>query len=209
MIRTMETAVRRRTLRTTNRRRKVYVHIHILPSLWEGKSKVSAIRTGWPWVVTNPRLPALNSIAFGLAVYASQCGLLQRHAKLASSCWSGSTGRAFHPQGSDERFQSCKLHFIPLSQTFLAQSLKPMAVNWPKASGCWVVKKGPFDGTLDAGTCVSLSRSVREWSLASNQTLSEHWAITAQEHGGGCQRYSNQSPRAHGNKPGRRDWMEN
>ena len=61
-------------------------------------------------------LSTLNSMAFGLAVYASQCGLLQHHARLASSCWSGSTGRAFHPQGSDERFQSCSLHLIPLSQ---------------------------------------------------------------------------------------------
>ena len=49
----------------------------------------------------------LNSTAFGLAVYASQCGLPQHHARLASSCWSGSTGRDSHPQGSDERFQSC------------------------------------------------------------------------------------------------------
>ncbi len=68
-------------------------------------------------------LSALNSMAFGLAVYASQCGLLQHHARLASSCWSGSTGRAFHPQGSDERFQSCRLHLIPLSQACLAQSM--------------------------------------------------------------------------------------
>ena len=28
-------------------------------------------------------------------------------ARLASSCWSGSSGRDFHPQGSAERFQSC------------------------------------------------------------------------------------------------------
>ena len=42
-------------------------------------------------------LSTLNSMAFGLAVYASQCRLLIHHARLASSCWSGSTGRAFHP----------------------------------------------------------------------------------------------------------------
>src|SRR5262249_46286107 len=51
-------------------------------------------------------LSTLNSMAFGLAVYASQCGLPTPHARLASSRWSDSTGRAFHPQGSDERFQS-------------------------------------------------------------------------------------------------------
>ncbi len=66
-------------------------------------------------------LSTLNSMAFGLAVYASQCGLLQHHARLASSCWSGSTGRAFHPHGSAEKFQSCQLHLIPLSQAYLTQ----------------------------------------------------------------------------------------
>ncbi len=45
--------------------------------------------------------------------------LPQHHARLASSCWSGSTGRGSHPQGSDERFQSCNLHLIPLSQALL------------------------------------------------------------------------------------------
>jgi hypothetical protein len=50
-------------------------------------------------------LSTLNSMAFGLAVYASQCGLPTPHARLASSRWSDSTGRAFHPQGPDERFQ--------------------------------------------------------------------------------------------------------
>ncbi len=80
----------------------------------------------WPLVIERQRLPrlglsTLNSMAFGFAVYASQCGLLQHHARLASSCWSGSTGRAFHPHGSAERFQSCQLHLILLSQACLAQ----------------------------------------------------------------------------------------
>ena len=61
-------------------------------------------------------LSTLNSMAFGLAVYASQCGLPTPHARLASGRWSGATGRAFHPQGSTERFQSSFLHLIPLSQ---------------------------------------------------------------------------------------------
>ena len=54
-------------------------------------------------------LSTLNSTAFGLAVYASQGGSLQPHARLASGCWSGSTGWAFHPQDSVERFQDCVL----------------------------------------------------------------------------------------------------
>ena len=54
-------------------------------------------------------ISTLNSMAFGLAVYASPSELPQLDARLASSCWSGSTERAFHPQGSDERFQGCFL----------------------------------------------------------------------------------------------------
>jgi len=70
-------------------------------------------------------LSTLNSMAFGLAVYASQCGLPTPHARLASGRWSGATGRAFHPQGSDEGFQICFLHLFLPSQVFLAQSMKP------------------------------------------------------------------------------------
>jgi hypothetical protein len=87
----------------------------------------------WPLVITRQRLPrlglsTLNSMAFGLAVYASQRRLPDDHAKLASSCWSSSTGRDSHPQGSDERFQSCNLHLILLSQAFLAQVMHPRSL---------------------------------------------------------------------------------
>ncbi len=44
------------------------------------------------------------------------------HARLASRCWSGSPGRAFHPQGSDERFQTHLMLVILLSQACLAQA---------------------------------------------------------------------------------------
>ena len=73
-------------------------------------------------------LSTLNSMAFGLAVYASQCGLPTPHARLASGRWSGATGRAFHPQGSDERFQSCFLTPRPPFPSFLAQSHRPTSL---------------------------------------------------------------------------------
>ena len=92
-----------------NRRRQDCLH----QTIWYNSVALGHRRAKAP----TKGLSTLNSIAFGLAVYASQCGLLQHHARLASSCWSGSTGRAFHPQGSIERFQSCRLHLIPLSQT--------------------------------------------------------------------------------------------
>ena len=63
-------------------------------------------------------LSKLNSMAFELAVYASQDGLPRHHARLASGRWSGATGRAFHPQGSYERFQVCFLTSHPPFPSF-------------------------------------------------------------------------------------------
>ena len=89
------------------------------PDLVRSRSVAPAMKTAK--APCDLSISELNSMAFGLAVYASQCGLLQHHARLASSCWSGSTGQAFHPHGSTERFQSCELHLILLSQACLAQ----------------------------------------------------------------------------------------
>ena len=74
-------------------------------------------------------LSTLNSMAFGLAVYASQCGLPRPDARLASGRWSDATGRAFHPQGSDERFQSASLHLILLSQALLGAITSTEAIS--------------------------------------------------------------------------------
>ena len=76
-------------------------------------------------------LSRLNSMAFGLAVYASPDGLATHDARLASGRWSGSTGRASHPQGSKERFPICVLHLIPPSQALLAQVMQPLRVGRP------------------------------------------------------------------------------
>jgi len=66
-------------------------------------------------------LSTLNSMAFGLAVYASPGSLPPHGARLASGRWSGATGRAFHPQDSKERFQICFLTSHPPFPSFLAQ----------------------------------------------------------------------------------------
>ena len=50
-------------------------------------------------------LSTLNSMAFGLAVYASQCGLLQRHARLATGCWLDFAGQVYLLLNPNERFQ--------------------------------------------------------------------------------------------------------
>ena len=100
----------------------------------------------WPLVIEWQRLPRKvfrRSIAWlsdslrapCAAWSASQCGLLQHHARLASSCWSSSTGRASHPQGSDEGSQSCQLHLIPPSQAYLAQVMQPPQRRNPAI--CW------------------------------------------------------------------------
>ena len=78
----------------------------------------------------------LNGMAFGLAVYASQDWLSNHHARLASGRWSGATGRAFHPQGSIERFQSCILTSHP-----------------PFPSLAWRNLKKPSEVRLNSRTC--------------------------------------------------------
>ena len=70
-------------------------------------------------------LSTLNSMAFGLAVYASPHGLPRLDARLASSRWSDATGRASHPQGSYERFPRCFLHRFPLSQASWRRQCPP------------------------------------------------------------------------------------
>ena len=72
----------------------------------------------------------LNSMAFGLAVYASRCRLPVPHARLASSRWSDATGQDFHPQGCNERFQS-----------YISSSLPKLA---------WHNVKNPWDETTRA-----------------------------------------------------------
>ena len=73
-----------------NRRRQDCLH----QTIWYNSVALGHRRAKAP----TKGLSTLNSIAFGLAVYASQCGLLQHHARLASSCWSGSTERTHgHP----------------------------------------------------------------------------------------------------------------
>jgi len=74
-------------------------------------------------------LSTLNSMAFGLAVYASQCGLPTPHARLTSGRWSGATGRAFNPQDSAERFPSCFLTSHPPFPSFLSQSHPPRSLS--------------------------------------------------------------------------------
>ena len=67
------------------------------------------------------QLSRLNHTASALAVYASQHGLPHDHARLASGRRPGSTGRAFHPQGSCKRFQTHLMFAILLFQAFVAQ----------------------------------------------------------------------------------------
>ena len=71
-------------------------------------------------------LSTLNSMAFGLAVYALPDGLPAYDTRLASGCWSGSAERGFHPQDSVERFQCCFLTSHPPLPSFLAQTRPPV-----------------------------------------------------------------------------------
>jgi hypothetical protein len=73
----------------------------------------------------------LNSMAFGLAagtvrsMVSFVVEVTPHHARLASGRWSGATGRAFHPQGSNERFQISLRSSHPPFPSFLEQSDRP------------------------------------------------------------------------------------
>ena len=63
---------------------------------------------------TTTPISRLNSMAFGLAAYASR-HCLRRRARLASRCWSGAPGRAFTHRAPIKGFNSLHV-FIPLFQ---------------------------------------------------------------------------------------------
>ena len=75
-------------------------------------------------------ISGLNRTAFDLAVYASQGWSPTHHARLASGCWSGSTGRDWLPAGF--HLKGFKLPTILLSRAFLArgQITAPVLAVW-------------------------------------------------------------------------------
>src|SRR5208283_861506 len=75
-------------------------------------------------------ISGLNRTAFDLAVYASQGRLPTHHARLASGCWSSSTGRDWLPAGF--HLKGFKLPTILLSRAFLARGqTRPPALAAP------------------------------------------------------------------------------
>ena len=77
-------------------------------------------------------ISGLNRTAFDLAVYASQGWSLTHHARLASGCWSGSTGRDWLPAGF--HLKGFKLPTILLSRAFLARDQPCFSVPFPGAT---------------------------------------------------------------------------
>ena len=68
---------------------------------WSSQGKGSHdwdFRRSIAWPSDSLRAPSASLVGFAGPV-------ARRHARLASSCWSGSPGRGSHPRGSDERFQ--------------------------------------------------------------------------------------------------------
>ena len=68
-------------------------------------------------------ISGLNRTAFDLAVYASQGWSPTHHARLASGCWSGSTGRDWLPAGF--HLKGFKLMTILPSRAFLREPGRP------------------------------------------------------------------------------------
>ena len=88
-----------------------------------GAAPASDHDEGSPRVV----ISGLNRTAFDLAVYASQGWSPTHHARLASGCWSGSTGRDWLPAGF--HLKGFKLPTILLSRAFLARGQTEFQVN--------------------------------------------------------------------------------
>src|SRR3974377_2477776 len=74
-------------------------------------------------------ISGLNRTAFDLAVYASQGQLPTHHARLASGCWSSSTGRDWLPAGFPTK--GFKFVAILLSWAYLAQAGSPWGIAPP------------------------------------------------------------------------------
>ena len=80
-------------------------------------------------------ISGLNRTAFDLAFYASQGWLPTRHARLASGCWSGSTGRDWLPAGF--HLKGFKLPTILLSRAFLREISSPWSSRWFEAGSAY------------------------------------------------------------------------
>ena len=76
---------------------------------------------------TRVLISGLNRTAFDLAVYASQGWSPTHHARLASGCWSGSTGRDWLPAGF--HLKGFTVPTILLSRAFLCESIRSGRVD--------------------------------------------------------------------------------
>jgi len=100
----------------------------------------AAFRTVWTTSApTNSPLSRLNHTAWALAVYASQGGLPQPHARLASGCRSALPGRIGYLPGSSERFHA-KMDLwthcaVLLSQAFRGAPALGAARRWQALKG--------------------------------------------------------------------------
>ena len=83
-------------------------------------------------------ISGLNRTAFDLAVYASQGWSPTHHARLASGCWSGSTGRDWLPAGF--HLKGFKLPTILLSRASCARSDLVISYCWRQKA-----KDGQFE----------------------------------------------------------------
>ena len=115
-------------------------------------------------------LSTLNSMAFGLAAYASPYELPRYDARLASSRLSDVTGRAFHPQGSLRKVSELFLTSHPPSPSFASRNFIDRSAQGPllvlpvRQSTLWVLRCG---GPNNATGCRTRARKrVEVWYLS-------------------------------------------
>ena len=90
------------------------------------------------WTASTPatfRISGLNHTARALAVYASQGGLLHRHARLASGGWPTLPGGTGYPPGPIERFQVIPSSFPRLRLAHPNSGERSTPDNWENDRG--------------------------------------------------------------------------
>ena len=109
-------------------------------------------------------ISGLNRTAFDLAVYASQGWSPTHHARLASGCWSGSTGRDWLPAGF--HLKGFKLPTILLSRAFFARGQTEFQVNLKLGLTPRSSRAGYTAKHLHEKKCYESRDPIEEWSEA-------------------------------------------
>ncbi len=122
-------------------------------------------------------ISGLNRTAFDLAVYASQGWSPTHHARLASGCWSSSTGRDWLPAGF--HLKGFKFPSILLSRAILAQGQALFSVfaasriRWVFSMSCLSLQDSAKARSTRRTRSLTLSGWLEPKAVASSRRVAE------------------------------------